>query len=136
MICLPTPIQNIWLKGMDIYDFLEILKYDHWSNFFLKQNVLNLGIWLTLKKKLKKKKFVFKCVWKSKLLLSKDNWIFLVKGKFQSRAPRGDSELLDSLICVTRTNFPFNLNATPLLRHNYKQPRHSLIDSFFSSRSS
>ena len=29
----------------------------------------------------------FKCVQKSKFLLSKDNWIFLVVGKYQSRAP-------------------------------------------------
>ena len=29
---------------------------------------------------------------------------------FARETSRGDSELTDSLICVTRTDFPFNLN--------------------------
>ena len=36
--------------------------------------------------------------------------ILTILCKFQSIVIRGDSELTDSLICVTRTDFNFNLN--------------------------
>ena len=65
--------QHFVFKGMDIKDLVEIviLKYNQWPQFFLLQNVRNLGKGTVLS--YLNIYFLFKCFQKSKFNLSKDS---------------------------------------------------------------